>query len=698
MDEQTRQRLSDGEACLQAGLQYLSLGWSVLSLCPPDHVGVGRSHVSDCSSPGKSPWHTWKQFQDRLPSEQEVRAWWKALPNSNVGVALGPVSNLIRVDVEGVAGEARLQSLSGGAVPETLEFRSGRSDGTGRGLLYSIPPGVVLRTTVLREGEEKSELRFQAKGAQTALPPSRHKDGGVYSWKAGHRPGEIEIAVAPGWLVKELLSQNRPKSENASSPVNGNIPEGRRNDTLTSLGGKMRQWGMGTEEILASLREVNLRRCDPPLQDHELEVISHSVGGYDGGWGFNPPNLVAPGGAQSQEEKGLVLTAMNQIKAQPLEWLVPHYLPLGKLCLLAGDGGNGKSVITLHVAARVSRGLLPFSSVMLPSGEPAEVLLVNCEDDFEDTVLPRLMSCGADLEKIFRVDGVRSPLDGKTVPFGLAHCESVESELERHPEVRLVIIDPCSAYVGITDDHRDAELRGLLGPLSEMAARRKITVLLVKHLSKNSAARAALLVGGSVAWVNACRATFVVAADGENDRKLMMPVKWNLGPPPPSLAYTMEPIPETEKGTILEKCSHLDGNDRSRLGEQLFRIRWEGPVDVDADQVIASSRKSERADKSGGRVDEAADWLLDYLADGPKPSDELIKDAKREHDYSRNTMFRAKATLKDRVRARKDSFNGGWVWELYREESVSSAPSDGCDPCDSCNGSQTPWNDEESQG
>jgi len=175
-----RQRLADGASCFEQGLRYLKLGWSVLAICPPDHMGVGRGHGQNCDSPGKAPWGPWKQFQDRLPTEDELRQKWRDNATLNVGMALGPVSGLLRVDVDGPAGEARLVEISKGNVPITAEFTSGRTNG-GRGLLYKIPLGITLRTTVQRPGQAKQELRFQAKGAQTVLPPSRHPEGCLYA-------------------------------------------------------------------------------------------------------------------------------------------------------------------------------------------------------------------------------------------------------------------------------------------------------------------------------------------------------------------------------------------------------------------------------------------------------------------------------------------------------------------------------------
>src|SRR5262249_50186550 len=158
----------------------------VLPLCPPDHMGVSKRHGAECNNPGKVPLVQWTAYQDALPSERDVRDWWRHNPTANLGAATGPVSGVVRADVDGEEAEAELLKASAGDLPETWEFTSGRDDGAGRGLLYGIPAGVELRTTVWNPNAPKQELRFQAKGAQTVLPPSRHHKGGLYAWRPGH--------------------------------------------------------------------------------------------------------------------------------------------------------------------------------------------------------------------------------------------------------------------------------------------------------------------------------------------------------------------------------------------------------------------------------------------------------------------------------------------------------------------------------
>jgi putative DNA primase/helicase len=297
-DATTIARLAGGRACLEAALRYLrDYGWSVLCLCPADHVGIDRvvpGHSASCDKPGKRPWHRWLKYRDCLPTGAQVRSWWGKVPNANVGVALGPVSGLVRVDAEGQDAAAKVRELSGGrALPDTLAFQSGRKDGTGRGWLYAIPRGVLLKTTPkpLKVGE----VRFQARGTQTVLPPSRHKDGNLYRWLPGHGPGEIEPAPMPDWMVALMWADARGAARGRSAgglADGGRIAEGARNSTLTSMAGTMRRRGFGYNAIRAALLEENGERCDPPLEEAEVEAIARSVVRY------KPAEVPAAGAAR----------------------------------------------------------------------------------------------------------------------------------------------------------------------------------------------------------------------------------------------------------------------------------------------------------------------------------------------------------------------------------------------------------------
>ena len=189
-------RLVAGRACLNAALQYLTQGLSVLCCCNPDHIGVGRDHGQRCDSPGKAPMGRWKEFQTRLPTETEIHTKWREFSYSNVGCVLGQVSGLVRIDVDGPEGETLLAQWSAGDLPATWIFRSSP---TGHGLLYAWPKDLPCRSTAQVSPGDHKELRLMGNGSQTILPPSRHPRGSVYTWDPGHSPQDS--AGSPGAQV-----------------------------------------------------------------------------------------------------------------------------------------------------------------------------------------------------------------------------------------------------------------------------------------------------------------------------------------------------------------------------------------------------------------------------------------------------------------------------------------------------------------
>ena len=366
----------------------------------------------------------------------------------------------------------------------------------------------------------------------------------------------------------------------------------------------------------------------------------------------------AVNGSAKSDLAGLATTALTTLRPCPIRWLVPNYLPLGKLILLAGDGGHGKSTLTLSMAADLSRGLacLGLTYEALP---PADTLLVSCEDDYSDTVVPRLLSAGADLSKIFKVDGVKVK-GGKVAPFSLAQYEAMENELKARPAVRLVVIDPAGAFIGRTgvDDYNDSELRSLLGPMAELAARREVTIILVKHLVKGATTKAVHKVGGSAGYVNGVRAAFIIAPDGEEpEKKLFMPIKFNLGPRPSGLAYRMQSLDEKERSQVIAAYGqHLEVPDQERLAEQLFRIEWLGAVDADADQVLG-----DQARRGPNKVEKAVEWLAQFLAVNAYPSDEIL-DAAKKAGFTFDNIKEAKSRLKEKglSNSNRNRLQGTW--------------------------------------
>jgi hypothetical protein len=262
--------------CLDAALAYLDRDWAALAVCPPDHQGVPDFHAQTCRQPGKRPLGRWKAWQYRLPTLEEVTAQWEAVPHANVAIALGTVSNLVGVDVDGPEGERILEHVSRGELPRTLAFATGR----GWRLLYTIPEDVtVANRTFAGQG---GEVKVLGTGTLTVMPPSRHASGKKYRWLPRRGPSYLQPAPAPEWVWDGKV---RATTKAVPEPlkVGAPIPEGQRNCRLFKVACALRRHGCTAEEILSAIQTVN-RRCVLPLDDGELRGIVVSSARYTPAW------------------------------------------------------------------------------------------------------------------------------------------------------------------------------------------------------------------------------------------------------------------------------------------------------------------------------------------------------------------------------------------------------------------------------
>lgn len=332
-----------------------------------------------------------------------------------------------------------------------------------------------------------------------------------------------------------------------------------------------------------------------------------------------------------------LLHCMSDIQPTKLEWLWPGRIPLGKLTLLAGDPGLGKSFVTMDMAARVSRGEAwpDAPEVKQPAGS---AIIFSAEDDLQDTIRPRLDRAGADVTRIHAVPGVQcqnpETLKDRVRGFNLeTDLPLLEEALREVPGVRLITVDPISAYCGGTDSHKNAEVRAMLTPLAELASRYRVAVVAVTHLSKGGGSKAVYRAMGSLAFAAAARAVWAVTKDqSDPNRRLILPAKMNLSEDSTGLAYSI-----------------TDGY-----------VAWEAePVRMTADEAFAA----EMSDESGSECQEAAEWLRDVLSGGSLPAKEVMKLAAR-NGISDSTLRRAKSKLK--VESQRCGFGKGSqvVWEL----------------------------------
>ena len=347
-----------------------------------------------------------------------------------------------------------------------------------------------------------------------------------------------------------------------------------------------------------------------------------------------------------------VLVRVADVQPEPVRWLWPGRIALGKLTLIAGDPGLGKSLVTLDMAARVSRGT-PWPDAQDTPNTAGGVVLLSAEDGLADTIRPRLDAAGADVSRIVALQAVTHRDDNTNaklpVPFCLAtDLPALELAIDRVGDCRLVVIDPITAYLGHTDSHKNADIRAVLAPLADLASRNRVAVVAVTHLRKADGP-AMYRAMGSLAFTAAARAVLAVTKDRDDARRrLVLPVKSNLAAEVAGLAYTIEAAGDAGSPVVL----------------------WDAePVTVSADDALGIDH-GERRDSSA--LDEAVDWLHALLADGPVKAKEA-KQRAEDDGIKPRTLDRAKTKL--RVVAGPDEWRGPWVWRLPEDVTEpNSAP------------------------
>lgn len=345
----------------------------------------------------------------------------------------------------------------------------------------------------------------------------------------------------------------------------------------------------------------------------------------------------------------LVIRRVSDVAAVPLRWLWPQRLALGKLSILAGDPGLGKSQLTAFLAATVTNGgEWPNSE---GRAEQGDVIMLSCEDDLADTIRPRLEAAQANLDLVHVVEAIAMGT-GRRRSFTLEDdLNRLENALQQlGGRARLVIVDPITAYLGKTDSHRTSDVRAALAPLQDLAGRYGVSVVAVSHTPKSGGnGKAVNAVTGSQAFVAAARSTWIVMKDKDDpDRRLMLEAKNNLG---------------RAKGLAF------------RISTRAVQVGWEtafapfvlfdsGEVEISADEALKIDEDAGHKGLGRNKKDIAKAFLHAELTNGPVEVVALTQRAEA-HGITYRTLKRAADDLG--IITRKDSMTGGWVWGYVRD-------------------------------
>ena len=338
---------------------------------------------------------------------------------------------------------------------------------------------------------------------------------------------------------------------------------------------------------------------------------------------------------------------------EAVKWLWPGWLAAGKLHILGGAPGTGKTTLALAMAATITTG------GSWPDGTRAalgNVVVWSGEDDPTDTLLPRLILSGADVNRIYFVGDVLDA-EGKRAFDPAKDMRPLSDALDGIGDVRLLIVDPIvSAVAG--DSHKNAEVRRALAPLVDLAGRMGCALVGVTHFSKGTAGRDPTeRITGSLAFGALARLVMVAAKhqdqgdDGEA-RRVLLRAKSNLGADDGGFCYEL-------------RQGELPGHPGIFASSAVFGAAIEGA----ARDILAEADATD-SDSDGDSVSDAKRFLLDLLADGPQPTKVIKVDADGA-GYSWATIRRAQKALGiDSTREGGIGKAGSWRWSLARTGAV----------------------------
>jgi hypothetical protein len=320
------------------------------------------------------------------------------------------------------------------------------------------------------------------------------------------------------------------------------------------------------------------------------------------------------------------------ITPKKIKWLWPNRFAQ-KLNLLVGNPDKGKGLIAYYSIAQVTTGRDWYDAKNeMPA---AEALIMSGEEDWDDTVVPRLIAAGADLTKVrwLKMSAVKANGDKAERELQLDRdMGELEKFLVEHPDIRLVVIDPISNYLGRVKMVDEQWVRELLTPLKELSNKFGVAIIGIMHLNKKVDLDAIHRIGGAMAFVGVARMVWLcaprVAEDGtETEERVMVKVKGNI-------------VQHNLKGlSYLTKARTVPIE-----GEQVFTpyVEWTGDVDQQANELTQGAKKNGNVGRPAEQLSTVVAWLREYLCDGPKTFGDIDHVGHKKEGFSLRTLERAR--------------------------------------------------------
>lgn len=327
-----------------------------------------------------------------------------------------------------------------------------------------------------------------------------------------------------------------------------------------------------------------------------------------------------------RDEPNLKLINMEQVEVEKIDWLLYPFIPFGKVTIVQGDPGEGKTTMVLQIIAKLTKG-----EAVLPSGsdepaleaktvdlEPVNVIYQTAEDGLGDTIKPRLLSAGADCSRVMVIDDNDQALT------------MMDARLEEaiiRTKARLVVLDPIQGFLGAAVDmHRANEIRPLMKRIAVLAEKYHCAIILIGHMNKNSNGKSSYRGLGSIDFQAAARSVLIVGRiKDEPEIRVVCHVKSSLAPEGKSVAFRLD------KDTGFE---------------------WIGEYDISADDLLSG-------DNRGQKIHEAKEFLKEILVSGSVAQTKVAEEAE-SRGIKKKTLWNAKKELE----IESVKIGNQWFWML----------------------------------
>lgn len=323
-------------------------------------------------------------------------------------------------------------------------------------------------------------------------------------------------------------------------------------------------------------------------------------------------------------ESNLKLINMETVEVEEIEWLLYPFIPYGKVTIIQGDPGEGKTTMVLQITAKLTRGeaVLPESlEIQNHKTEPVNVIYQTAEDGLGDTIKPRLLAAGADCSKVLVIDDSEQPLT-------MLDYRLEEAIIKTN--ARMVVLDPIQGFLGADIDmHRANEIRPLMKKISGLAEKYHCAIVLIGHMNKNSGSKSSYRGLGSIDFQAAARSVLIVGrVKNEPEIRVICHVKSSLAPEGKSIAFRLDKA----KG-----------------------FEWIGEYDVSADDLLSGSNR-------GQKTSEAKEFLKEILESGAVAQKKIMEEAENQ-----GIKKRTLCNVKSELNIESEKIGNQWFWSLPPE-------------------------------